>query len=199
MIRFSIVFCLILLALQSCRPTTYTPKPRGYAMIEFPKHEYQPFHDQDFPYSFEYPTYGRIVKDTLFFGQKPENPYWINIDFPEIGGIIYISYKPISAQQPLGKLLEDSHEMSFTAHSKRADYINEDGVFSNRERNVYGILYNVGGNAASAYQFIATDSVKHFIRGALYFDVSPNADSLKPSNEFLRKDIEHLLETLKWQ
>lgn len=184
--------------LSSCRPTTYTPKPRGYGRVEFPEHKYQPFNDNTFPYSFEYPVYSRIVRDTLFFGQKPENPYWINIDFPTIGGTIYLSYKPVTKDQPLSKLIEDAHEMSFTAHSKRADYIDDNTRLVNREKNVYGIFYKVGGDAASAYQFIATDSVNHFIRGALYFNVSPNADSLRPANEFLRVDMVHLLETLKW-
>jgi gliding motility-associated lipoprotein GldD len=94
--------------------------------------------------------------------------------------------------------VEDAHEMSYAAHSKKADYIEPD-LFRNPPQRVYGIIYNVGGNAASACQFIVTDSVKHFLRGALYFDVSPNADSLRPMNEFLEKDITHMLETLRWK
>ncbi|HRO43557.1 MAG TPA: gliding motility lipoprotein GldD [Flavipsychrobacter sp.] len=197
MIRFVTIF-LISISLISCRPETFTPKPRGYARTEFPSHQYRSFNEQTFPYSFEYPVYARVITDTLFFGQKPENPYWLNIDFPTLGGTIYLSYKPINAQQPLENLIEDAHEMSFMAHSKRADYIG-DAVFQFRDRNVYGILYEVGGNAASAHQFVVTDSVKHFVRGALYFDVTPNADSLKPVNDFLKHDILHLLETLRWK
>lgn len=194
--RFFTLFILLAL-LAGCRPDTYTPKPRGYYKVDLPEHEYRMFNEAGFPYSFEYPTYGRIVKDTLFFGKKPENPYWINIDFPEIGSRVYISYKAITPSQPFEKLLEDSYGMAYF-HTKRADYI-EDQVFHNEANGVHGILYNVGGNAASAYQFIATDSVKHFIRGALYFDVSPNADSLKPMNDFMKKDLERLLQTLSWQ
>jgi len=193
-----LVFAAVCVLFFSCRPQTYTPKPRGYARVAFPERSYQDFEAPGFPYKFEYPKYGRVIKDTLFFGQKPENPYWINIEFPTIGGMIYISYKPINNHQSFSQLLEDSHEMSFSAHSKRADYIGEQ-PFEFEEHRVYGILYDVGGNAASAYQFIATDSVKHFMRGALYFDVSPNADSLKPANEFLRQDIVHLLESLRWK
>jgi gliding motility-associated lipoprotein GldD len=196
MIRIFSVLILISL-ITSCRPETYTPKPRGYSRVELPEHKYQSFDVPGFPYSFEYPVYGRIVKDTLFFGQKPENPYWINVEFPVVGGSLYISYKQISPDRPLSRLLEDSYEMSYDAHSKRADFINPRS-FGN-SHNVYGILYDVGGNAASAVQFIATDSAKHFLRGALYFNVSPNADSLKPLNEFLEKDIEHMLQTLQWK
>ena len=189
---FAAIACCVVFA--SCRPDTYTPKPRGYYRIDYPEHKYQVFNKPGYPYSFEYPVYASIEKDTT--EAKPENPYWINMIFPTLGGEIYISYKEISAQQPLEKLLEDSYHMSFY-HSKRADYIN-DPAFHNEASHVHGVFYDVGGNAASSYQFYATDSVKHFIRAALYFNVTPNADSLRPVNEFLRVDMEHMLETLKW-
>ena len=195
MMRFLILF-LMIIYVASCRPETYTPKPRGYFQVQLPEHEYQVFDEPGFPYKFEYPTYASITRDTDFFGHKPENPYWIYVDFPTIGGRYYISYKRISSGQDLGKLMEDAHEMSFTVHSKRADYIKEQ-VY--QTENMYSILYNAGGNAASAYQFIATDTFKHFLRGALYFDVTPNADSLLPANEFLKEDMKHLLETLEWK
>jgi gliding motility-associated lipoprotein GldD len=57
----------------------------------------------------------------------------------------------------------------------------------------------VGGNTASRYQFAATDSTQHFLRGALYFDVTPNVDSLKPVTDFLLKDIKHMMNTLRWK
>ena len=112
-----------------------------------------------------------------------------------MGGKIYLSYKQIGPNQTLAKLLEDSYQMSHY-HTKRADYINEPEFHT--ANNVHGIYYDVGGNAASAFQFYATDSTKHFLRGALYFDTTPNVDSLKPVNQFLRADIEHLIQTLKW-
>jgi len=191
-----IVLILICLSLYSCKPATYIPKPRGFFNITFPKHDYKAFDQPGFPYSFEYASYANVIKDTSFFGQKPENPYWIYVDYPSLGGRLYISYKEISGVKDLAKMLEDTHYMSYF-HSKKADYI-EEPPFKN-PNGVSGILYTIGGNAASAYQFIATDSVHHFLRGALYFDVTPNADSLRPVNEFIKKDIEHMLYTLKWK
>jgi gliding motility-associated lipoprotein GldD len=179
----------------SCQEETYIPKPRGYFQVDLPEKKYAEFNKSDYPYSFEYPTYATIEKDTLFFNEKTENPWWINVNFKDLGGKIYLSYKVINGQQTLAKLLEDSYQMSHY-HTKRADYINEPEFHT--ANNVHGIYYDVGGNAASALQFYATDSVKHFIRGALYFDTTPNVDSLKPINIFLRKDIEHLIQTLKW-
>jgi len=196
MFRYFLVFLILSVGFLSCAPPSYTPKPKGYFRIDTPQHSYQVFDKADFPYSFQYPVYANIQRDTSFFGQKPENPYWININFPTIGGMVYISYKEISQKQPLAKLLEDAHQMSYF-HTKKADYI-EDFVFHN-PNGVSGVCYNVGGDAASAYQFLATDSVKHYMRGALYFDVTPNADSLRPLNEFLKRDIQQMLYTLKWK
>jgi hypothetical protein len=44
-----------------------------------------------------------------------------------------------------------------------------------------------------------TDSVKHFLRGALYFDASPNEDSLGVVNNFLQDDMKHLINTFRWK
>lgn len=193
--RYIPLFLLCLL-MCSCQPDTYTPKPRGYYAVDFPRHAYRLFDQPGYPYTFEYPTYANVIKDTVFFDKKPENPWWINIDFPTIGGRIYVSYKEISEKQSMEKLLEDAHKLSFY-HDKKASSI-ESQTFTNKN-GVMCLQFNVGGDAASAYQFVATDSVKHYMRGALYFDVTPNADSLKPMNAFLIEDVHHLLATLKWR
>ncbi len=195
--RFFLSVLIIAVVFASCRPDTYTPKPRGYFHIQLPQHAYQTFNEPGFPYTFEYPVYGKIVHDTDMGGQKPENPYWINIDFPSLGGMLYLSYKGIDANHPFYKLLDDAHELSYMAHGKKADYINTPS-FDNGY-NVRGIFYTVGGNTATRYQFFATDSVKNYLRAALYFNVSPNVDSLQPVNDFLKKDMEHMIHTLRWK
>jgi len=131
----------------------------------------------------------------MFFDQKTENPWWINVDFKEFSGKIHLSYKEINGANTFEKMLEDSYNLSHY-HTKKADYINEPEFHT--DNNVHGVYYKVGGNAASAWQFYATDSNKHFLRGALYFNAIPNADSLKPVTSFLFKDISHLIQTLKW-
>jgi len=63
---------------------------------------------------------------------------------------------------------------------------------------ITGVFFRVGGNSATAKQFFMSDTTKNFFRGALYFDVTPNADSLRPVIDFLQKDIDHLINTFKW-
>ncbi len=190
--------CLLLLLAFSACQQNYTPKPRGYFQINFPKREYRVFDAPGYPYTFEYPAYANIVKDSLFFGEKTENPYWINVEFPSLNGKIYMSYKEIGkgGKNDFQQLVNDAFKMTYK-HTYKAEYIEEKTI--NTPFNVTGLFYDVGGNAASAKQFYATDSSQHFLRGALYFDAAPNADSLAPVQQFLQQDMWHMVETLKWR
>jgi len=170
--------------------STPIPKPRGYFRLEFPEKQYKSF-DSIFPYKFHYPVYGKVVMDNQVGAEK----YWVNIDFPRYKAKIHISYKSVSRN--IDNLIEDVRTLAYK-HTIKADAINEK-IFSNPERKVYGILYDIKGNAASSYQFYVTDSVKHFLRGALYFNVHPNKDSLSPAIDFFGKDVTYLIESLEWK
>ena len=183
-------FALLLLSCNS----DYTPKPRGYFKIDFPKKEYQLFNQPGYPYSFEFPTYAKIIKDISFFGEATENPWWINIDFPQFNGRVYFSYKEIGKNK-FDKLINDAFTMT-NKHTMKA-YSIDDSLITN-PNNVHGVYFKVGGNVATANQFFLTDSTKHFLRGALYFDATPNEDSLGIVNKFLMEDVKHLINTFKW-
>lgn len=190
---YLLIFTLLLCACDN----GYTPKPRGYFNIQFPERKYQVFDVPGYPYTFEYPAYARVVQDTLFFSDKPENPYWINIEFPSLNGKIYLSYKQIGFNNnTLPKLVNDAFKMTYK-HTYKAESIEEKEIST--PNHVKGLFYEIGGNAASAKQFFATDSTRHFLRGALYFDAAPNADSLAPVHKFLEEDMWRLVESLKWK
>ena len=88
---------------------------------------------------------------------------------------------------------------SFTYdHTIKADNI-ASTVFMNDTTKVYGMFYQVYGNAASQAQFYATDSVRHFISGSVYFRVVPNYDSVQPASNYLEKDVRRIMESLRWK
>ena len=189
---FRISFCL-LVCLASCN-SDYNPKPRGYFKIDLPKKEYKSFDSAGYPYAFEYPAYGIVTKDSVFFEERPEN--WINIDFPQFQGRIHISYKRIRGNN-FDSLVNDAFNMSYKQHTYEATGINPEEF---RTPNGYGgVYFTLKGNAATGNQFFITDSINHFLRGALYFNATPNSDSIRPVNDFLRKDVEHLINTLRWK
>jgi gliding motility-associated lipoprotein GldD len=211
MMRFGIALAVSVFFI-SCN-SDFTPKPREYYRIDFPARKYQQFNQEGYPYSFEYPVYGKIGKDSTMFDENPDNPFWINIDFPQFNGRIYLSYKTIGGssvykiktatgykdslvKNTFEGLREEAFKMTYK-HSLKASSI-DDSSFTTAN-GISGVYFKVGGNAATANQFFITDSTRHFLRGALYFDAAPNADSLAPVNLFLQEDLKHMISTLKWK
>ena len=187
--QYHMISLLLMLLVPACQPS-FTPKPRGFVRIDFPTREYVKF-DSVCPYTFEYPSYGKIKPDTDYITE----PYWINIEFPDFKGTIHISYKEVD--QNLNDFIEDSRDLTYK-HSIKADAIQET-VYTNPELEVHGILYDIKGNAASSIQFYLTDSNEHFLRGSLYFNVQPDKDSLAPVISFFREDIIHMVESFAWK
>jgi gliding motility-associated lipoprotein GldD len=200
--RLTFIFAFACCCLLACN-STYTPKRKGYFKIDFPPHEYQTFDQPGYPYTFDYPVYASIARDSSFFDTVPENPYWININFPRFGATIYISYKDIGPQKnpkepnnTFDKLRDDAFKMTYK-HTYKASSIQPSVIQT--PNGVGGIFFIVGGNAATAQQFYLTDTTRHFLRGALYFDTTPNEDSLAIVNHFLQQDLTQLINTFKWK
>jgi len=193
------LLCLVSCAFPflSCNSNYTVGKKKGYFRIDFPEKKYQAFDQPGYPYSFEYPVYASVVKDTSFFEDKPENPWWINIDVPQFAGRIYISYKEISSHNKLDSLVNDAFKMAYKKHTDISTGITDS--LMRTPNNVEGIYFSLAGNTATANQFFLTDSSKHFLRGALYFDAAPNADSLGIVNDFLKRDLLHLINTFQWK
>jgi gliding motility-associated lipoprotein GldD len=186
------ILCIVAIA---CNRPYNVGKKRGYYRIDLPTKGYQLFEKPGYPYRFEYPVYAQVIKDSTFFDDRAED-WWINIDFPSFNGRIYISYKPVGGQYTFDSLVRDGYRLAYQQHVDVANRI-EDSLMKT-PNGVEGIYFSLGGNTATANQFFLTDSTRHFLRGALYFDATPNADSLGIVNDFLKKDLLHLINTLQW-
>lgn len=169
----------------------YTPKPRGYYRINFPEKNYKHY-KSDCQYSFDIPTYAEVRQDSSFDARK----CWKNIVFPTLNGRIHISYYTLQSKKMFTELVEDSRRLVFK-HTIKAEGI-EESIISNSKEKVYGLFYDISGNTASSIQFFLTDSTNHFLRGALYFYAEPKADSIQPVLDFVKKDIDVMLKTFKW-
>ncbi|MCB0714651.1 MAG: hypothetical protein KDC06_01440 [Chitinophagaceae bacterium] len=193
-------FCASIMTLitycYSCNSDYSVGKKKGYFHIEFPEKKYQLFDRPGYPYSFEYPVYANITKDSTFFDDKAGD-WWININFPQFNGRIYVSYKTIGPKNNFDSLIQDGYKLAYKQHVEMATGIRDS--LMKTPNGVEGIYFSLGGNTATANQFFLTDSTKHFLRGALYFNASPNADSLGIVNDFLKEDLKHLINTLQWK
>jgi gliding motility-associated lipoprotein GldD len=121
----------------------------------------------------------------------------MNLDYPKYKARIHISYKNMD-NHPLYKLTEDARKLAYK-HAPKAIGIQESS-FVDAQHQIYAHTYRILGNdAASPYQFYLSDSSRHFVRGALYFNVSPNNDSLQPVIDHIVQDIDHLIQSFRWE
>ena len=166
------------------------PKPTAYYRIDLPEKNYQRVDSIPFPFSFELAEYAQVnLRRTV------REPEFLNIDFARFGARLHLSYKAIDTNA--FQMLEDARSLVYK-HVVKAQDIKENLVVNPEER-VFGTYYEIAGNAASGAQFYLTDSTNHFLRGALYFNVEPNYDSLAPVQDFLKEDIEWMIESFLWK
>lgn len=192
----AIVFLSVILFMATGCTPDYSPKPKAYPRVDYPQKKYAKYNPANCPYSFDIPVYAKAEKDTLYLGKTNVENCWVNILFPDFNGTINLTYKPINDKATLAKLLEDAHNLTYK-HTKKANFIDEYVIKNNN--GVEGMIYDVGGDAASNFQFYLTDNNKHFMRGALYFYNEPNVDSMRPIMQFVRKDLDNMIETFRWK
>ena len=193
-VRLSTTTLLLALGLllgmgTSCKQG-YTPKPSGYLRIDFPEKTYEIYDDQEY-YAFEIPAYADVEIDNRAGAELG----WVDVAIPGLNGKIHLSYKPVG--ENLDAYITDCRDLVYK-HTVKAQGIDET-PFIDRDKNRFGMIYDLKGDVASAVQFFITDSTNHFLRGSLYFNCRPNRDSLNPVIDFVREDIIHLIETTTWK
>jgi gliding motility-associated lipoprotein GldD len=187
---FTLTAIICLFVLPGCYKNS-TPRPKSYPRIEFPAKTYRQYRG-DCPYTFDFPVYATIEPE----GDKDSSLCWFNIVYQPFNARLHLSYKPVHNEKELMGYTEDEHVLVYK-HTVKAEEISEDLIRT--DNNVYGIYYELAGNTATALEFYVTDSTKHFLRGALYFKTRINRDSLDPMIEFLKTDVQKMINTLKWR
>jgi gliding motility-associated lipoprotein GldD len=182
-IAFSL-FIVLLFSVFSCKKEVL-PKPSSYLRLDYPEAKYVTF-ENNCLYTFEMNSEATI---------KGSKDCGFTISYPKMKATIYITYKPVNNN--VNNLLRDAQKLTYE-HVIKADNILEQ-PFLNPSKKVFGMFYRVDGNAATNSQFYATDSIKHFVTGSVYFYAKPNYDSIMPAASYVRNDMQRLMETLKWK
>lgn len=177
--------------LVSCGKAS-APKPYGYYRITVPDTAYVDF-DKSYPtYPYTFALSRNAVVKPL---EDVSEPYWINLVYPALDATVHCSYKPV--QNNLRELTDDALEFVYR-NASFANAIPEQD-YMHPEARVYGVLFDLEGNTASSCQFFVTDSTNHFFRASVYCNCPPNADSLAPVYEYLRKDVVKMVESFEWK
>jgi gliding motility-associated lipoprotein GldD len=168
----------------SCKNETI-PKPASYLRLDYPIAEYKNY-ENDCHYTF-------VINSNAIITEKGDCNF--EITYPKMKATIYLSYKPVNNNIKL--LLQDAQKLTYE-HVIKADDILEQ-PYINKEKRVFGMFYQVDGNAATNTQFYVTDSTKNFVTGSVYFYAKPNFDSIMPAASYIKNDVQNLMESLKWK
>jgi gliding motility-associated lipoprotein GldD len=182
-IKSVILFLTSLLLYTGCAEEVL-PKPKAMLRLEYPNSEYGVINTQHFQF-----------KKNLLSEFEQKNNNALILDYPRMKGSLFITYKEVN--NDIDKLLMDAQKLSIE-HSSKADGILPH-PFVNEEDKVYGMYFEVIGDAASQAQFYVTDSTRHFVTGSLYFYTKPNYDSIYPAASYLQNDIKKIMESIRWK
>jgi len=161
------------------------PKPRAMLRLEYPPAQYETYKKES-NYQF--------IKNTKATITKEKNGAF-NLEYPFMKATLFITHKKV--ENNLDQFFTDAQKLTYE-HVIKADAITE-YPFVNPDDEVYGMLYGISGNAASQFQFYITDSTQHFLTGSLYFYAKPNYDSILPAAAYMKKDIQKIMESLRWE
>jgi gliding motility-associated lipoprotein GldD len=186
-----------LLTLFSCgsasqEENTAMPRPKGFPAMDIPPHQYQAL-EKGHPFSFELSRFAEVKKDTFALAE----PHWMYIYYPRWDAFIQLTYKSVERDRKrLDKMIRDSYVLA-SKHQMKANRI-EDAILTTRDGRKATVI-ELEGEVATPFQFFATDSTTHFLRGAVYLNTATKNDSLAPVIRYLKQDAIHLIQTLRWK
>jgi len=161
------------------------PKPTALLRLDYPVAQYMEF-ASPCPFEFQYNAGSNV---------KVKQDCGVTIAYPKMKATVYLTYRQVDNN--INDLLKDAQKLTFE-HVIKADDIVEI-PFINTKNKVYGMFYDLGGNAASNTQFYLTDSIQHFVTGSVYFYSKPNYDSIMPASSYIKDDMKTLMETMRWK
>jgi len=183
---------LFLLILASCGDDELAiPKPPTYLRLELPEHSYKKYVSHC-GYKFDAASIFKIKDVSDSSGNLMCHK---DIDLGPLNGVIHFSFiemvEPLSAYVNFANDKVDEHKLKATAI--------EDMNIIHPEHKVYGTFFELQGDVASPFQFYLTDSTSKFVSGVVYFNSTPNYDSLKPSLDYLKVDLLQMMNSFEWK
>jgi len=177
---------LLLLVMVACSFPASGKKEKANSKLNFPKAVYASTTDS-LPFTFD------LSNQAKFTWQKNKpGEYFCNVIYPSLNAQLYCTYHAITSDK-FRDFAEESRKMAYQ-HSTVATGINEKR-YDNDLSHLHGILYDIQGNVATPVQIALTDSNHYFFNASLYFNMTPDADSIAPALNYIRKDIIRIMES----
>ena len=180
----------IALIVSACTETNFTPKPPTFLRLELPDPTYAKFSDSC--------SYTFNLSELYTVANAPEQGPGTchkRIDLGPLKGMAYIRYWEMS--QPLAFYVNSAND-EINKHKQKADNILNETIIRPKDR-VFGSFFELQGDVATPFQFYLTDSTSRFLYCEVLFNSSPNYDSLRPTLDYLKRDLDEFMNTLEWE
>ncbi|MDO8965582.1 gliding motility lipoprotein GldD [Algoriphagus sp.] len=185
-----LILLLLLAGMTSCEKA-WLPKPPGYNKIDLPKHAYTRLIGE-YPYQLDFSTSSQVEPDSFNLKEKA----WINLNYQDFRAKVHLTYKKIDGTNTnFEKLSNDAFKL--TAKHQIKAYGIEEGVLIT-PNGYTAVVAELSGEVPTQFQFFVTDSTNHFLRGAVYFNTAMKNDSLAPVIEYIKIDMTHLMNSVKF-
>lgn len=188
MIKFFVWAFIASVLLTNCTDPPY-PKPHGYPRLNLPEKGYTKWSSNC------YFNFKRGIATEIEYVNQKDSCYF-NISYPTLNGKIHCSY--LSVNGHLKEIIDQEYKLR-EKHNQFSTSVQE-RVYHDDNKKVNALIFNISGTqAATPLQFFITDSTDHFFRGTLYFNTTPNNDSLATAIEFIKVDVDTIIESFEWK
>lgn len=191
MSNFLLTLVFIVLAASACTETNPVPKPSTFLRTEFPEHAYRSYLS---PQNFRFKLADLYMPKT--FEQSKSNYSVQEIDLGPLNGTLFLYYIKLQHKDSLSEIINFAND-KVDEHKIMADKIDFEQIIQPNKR-VYGTFFELKGNVATNFQFYLTDSSQHFIRGEVLLNCRPNYDSLRPTLQYLKADLQTMIKSFRW-
>ena len=192
--NFKSVFPLVFL-FCSCE-NVELPKPNAYLRLDFPSPIYEKIVFGANNTTLELNTASTLI--TII--NNPNNLNLVilkSISYPLIDAEIKLEYFNLNKNNNLNDRLKNLNDFT-SIHLKKSSNPPKIQEFTNQNKKVYASIINIKGDVTSPSQFFATDSLNNLLIGILNLKSMTKYDSILPALDYIKTDIYHLIESIKW-
>lgn len=187
-LKFIPLFVIISLVFIGCNSMPEAiPRPKGWPRIDLPAHEYKTFSNGTCPFTFEYPKVATIEK-------QREDSCWADFFFPQFEARWHITYRDVPESGKTWAQHYEEYRKLVYKHIQKVSQIKETPLQFGESR---GTMFELFGTVGVPAQMIYGDSL-NIVMVSFYFDEAIRDDSLSPVINFLKEDMQHLAQSVKW-
>lgn len=179
-------FCL----LSACEEPVQLPKKHGFPRMDIPvQTEYQLMQSATCPFEFEIPVEGEVTRDLT-------DSCWMDVQFDRYNITWHISHRDARLTGRTADFHFEEHRKLVYKHSQKATEIRPfDYDVPAGSVTAHELFGEVG---SPYYLFLRDSSNTQVVTMAIYFQTSLKNDSLAPMISYMKKQLDHTANTLKF-